>query len=304
MIFSEVYGSYYKVMAEILKLAVSHNGNATKQELRAVIDRCAFGESMLAIQPAIAEERWQLIRSDGETAIANEPSLPLTLLERRWLAAISLDPRFKLFDIDLGLTDGVEPLFTPDDYYVFDQYNDGDPYEDPQYIRNFRMILEAVKEHRPLRIGVENRRGRLMTVCVLPERLEYSEKDDKFRLITRGTRHTTTVNLGRIVYCRRFNGEYTDQSGEERNTERSVTLVLTDERNALERVLLHFSHFEKQAERIDGKHYKLTVKYDGEDETELLIRILSFGPMVKVTGPDDFVELIKERLLRQKECGL
>lgn len=77
-----------------------------------------------------------------------------------------------------------------------------------------------------------------------------------------------------------------------------------DERNALERVLLHFAHFEKQAERIDETHYRVTVAYDSDDETELVIRVLSFGPMLKVTDPPRFVGLIKERLIEQKSCGL
>ena len=79
---------------------------------------------------------------------------------------------------------------------------------------------------------------------------------------------------------------------------RSVTLELTDERNALERVMLHFAHFEKQAERIGESRYKLTLVYDPDDETELVIRILSFGPMVRVSSPARFVGLIKERLLK------
>ena len=43
---------------------------------------------------------------------------------------------------------------------------------------------------------------------------------------------------------------------------------------------------------------------DKDDETEMVIRILSFGPMIKVTAPQHFVELIKQRLIRQKSCGL
>ena len=62
--------------------------------------------------------------------------------------------------------------------------------------------------------------------------------------------------------------------------------------------------FEKQAEKIDDEHYKLILKYDKDDETELVIRILSFGPMVKVIEPYSFVELIKKRLEMQKSCGL
>ena len=79
---------------------------------------------------------------------------------------------------------------------------------------------------------------------------------------------------------------------------------MTDQRNALERVLLHFAHFEKTAERVEGERYLVTVHYDKEDETEMVIRLLSFGPMVKVVEPETFVDLIKQRLYEQKSCGL
>lgn len=46
------------------------------------------------------------------------------------------------------------------------------------------------------------------------------------------------------------------------------------------------------------------MKYDGEDETEIVIRVLSFGPYVKVLEPSSFVNLIKERLISQKSCDL
>ena len=35
-------------------------------------------------------------------------------------------------------------------------------------------------------------------------------------------------------------------------------------------------------------------------ETELLIEVLSFGPMIQVVGNKDFLRLLKERLARQK----
>ena len=78
---------------------------------------------------------------------------------------------------------------------------------------------------------------------------------------------------------------------------------LYDRRNALERVLMHFAHFEKQAEKIAEDKYRVTVSYHKDDEAEIVIRILSFGPMIKVTAPNRFAELIKERLLSQKSCG-
>ena len=60
---------------------------------------------------------------------------------------------------------------------------------------------------------------------------------------------------------------------------------LYDTRNALERAMLHFSDLEKETERIDDKHYRVTLKYRQGDETEILIRILSFGPRALRRSP-------------------
>lgn len=84
----------------------------------------------------------------------------------------------------------------------------------------------------------------------------------------------------------------------------NLMLEITDERNALERAMLHFAHFEKQAERMDGYHYRLRIRYYENDETEMLIRVLSFGPYVKVLEPESFIELVKQRLVCQKSCEL
>ena len=79
---------------------------------------------------------------------------------------------------------------------------------------------------------------------------------------------------------------------------------LVDDRNALERVLMHFAHFEKQVEKIDEQKYQVTLYYDKEDETEIIIRVLSFGPMLYVVKPVAFINLLKDRLSDQKSCGL
>ena len=145
--------------------------------------------------------------------------------------------------------------------------------------------------------------GKRTHINALPNRLEYSEKDDKFRLIVSGCRNATYVNLGRIISCSPYGGSIPNSGKSNTPIMKTVTFELVDERNALERVMMHFAHFEKQAERIDDK-YRVTLKYDKDDETEIVIRILSFGPFVKVIEPEMFVELIKDRLIKQKSCGL
>lgn len=300
MIFSELYGAYYNTVAAILAEAVAHP--VTDDTVKKIIQKYAFSESIWAIPEAIKEERWQLIKPDGTTPISNKPDMPLTILQKRWLKAIGCDPRIKLFgEFDFNYPD-MEPLFMPTDYIVFDKYSDGDNYMDKRYISNFRLILDAIKNRYPLKIEILSKKGNQKSQVVLPKYLEYSEKDDKFRLISAGNRFGSTINLGRIIDCKRYEKEFEITSGK-RNTARprSVIFELKDERSALERVLLHFAHFKKTAERIDDDRYLIKVHYNKDDETEMVIRILSFGPMIKVTAPNHFIDLMKQRLLDQKK---
>jgi len=289
-------------MAKIIERAMEHP--LEKDELRSIVTQYAFGESILNIESSIAEEKWQLIKKDGTTPIVNTPSMPLTILQKRWLKAVATDPRIKLFEDEISGLDDVEPLFSQEDFYVFDKYADGDAFEDETYIKNFRLILDAIRNKYPLKITTLGRKDRERVCVVMPEYLEYSEKDDKFRLICTGRKYGDIVNLGRIITCEPYTEEYVARKNTRSNKKTEIVeFELVDERNALERVLLHFAHFKKQAERVDEKKYKVSIMYDKDDETEILIRVLAFGPMIRVTGPNHFVDLMKERLQRQRSCG-
>lgn len=300
MIFNEIYSVYYNAVAKIITQII--NGNTNEKDLNQIVCDNAFGESMLTVLPSLKNGKWQLIRQDMSTPIKHKPAMPLTLIQKQWLKAISLDPRIRLFGVSFSGLDDVEPLFTSADYVVYDKYGDGDPYEDEGYVKRFRTILSAIKDKQPLKIKTVNRSGRLILMTLMPQRLEYSEKDDKFRLISTGCRYGRTINLARIVYCKKSpDGVFSANSAVPR-AKKSVTLRIYDDRNTLERTMLHFAHFEKQAERIDDKHYLVHIKYDKDDETEIVIRILSFGPMVEVIAPDEIRRLIIERLQKQKSC--
>ena len=360
MIFNELYSAYYNAVAAILKDALQKTQETGKRKISEIVNDYAFGESFITIEKSLQDGSWPLLR-DGKPVIDNPPAMPLTLLEKRWLKAVSLDPRIRLFGDTLPEFPDVEPLFRPGDFTVFDRYADGDDYEDENYVRRFRLILHAIQTRTPVGFNVLNRHGKISYFTAQPEYLEYSEKDDKFRVINSGCRYGEVVNLARIVSCKESDKTLGDGAGGKKSfmgrnsasaaegpvekpakpfektadkiSDKTATVVLevTDERKALERVLLHFAHFSKEAERLDTKpdsenpsaygakpdsenpsahgakpasssnRYRVTIEYDPDDETEMVTRVLSFGPLVKVTAPDRFAELIKERLLRQKQ---
>lgn len=301
MLFHEIYGSYYNVVAKMLALAV--NGELTEKKMKEICDEKAFSESFLEIIPALKDEKWKLITKDLKTPLKNQPSMPLTELQLRWLKAISLDKRIRLFNVNTDFLKDIEPLFNPEDYVIFDKYADGDPFDDENYIKNFRAVLFSIKHKQKIAVEYESRKGNNRRIICVPVSLEYSEKDDKFRVAV-NCQFASFLNVSGIKNVEILCNASDFQLIKPARHESFFEAVLTDERNALERVMLHFAHFKKEAERIDKTHYRLKIYYDESDETELVIRVLSFGPFLKVIEPEHFINLIKDRLIRQKSCEL
>lgn len=297
VLFSEIYGSYFNVVAAVL--AEAADGTLTANKMTAIVQEKAFAESTLSIPAALKSEDWPLLDSDLHSVLRHKPTMPLTSLQKRWLKALLSDPRVALFDPDTTGLEDVEPLYQQDNIVFFDQYADGDPYSDPAYIANFHTVLKAIREKRKLRIRFHGHTGARHSFECVPYRLEYSAKDDKFRLLASGKRRLNTINMARVRSCElldEFDPKSVTMPGERLE---ELTLLLHDERNGLERVLLHFSHFEKETLKLDERLYQIKLRYDKDDETELLIRVLSFGPVLEVKAPNEFIRLMQNRIRKQ-----
>lgn len=303
MFFNEIYGVYYQTLAAILKQACKKP--ITTSQIQQIIRQHAFLESGLTIEQALKDQTWPFLLPDGRALMDKVPQTPLTNLQKSWLKAILQDPRIRLFFTDelasLDLS-GVEPLFSQEALDYFDRYQDGDDYTNPEYIAHFRLILSAITLRQPLKVKLHNSYGKVIRRVFVPQFLEYSEKEDKFRVYCRTEKQGFYLNVGRLLTREVFDGELTIQKLKAKKS--LVTIKITDERNALNRVLLHFAHFEKQVTRIDDQTYYMNVYYSPKDKTELLIRVLSFGPFVEVVAPEDFRQQLITRLSQQKRFDL
>ena len=67
--------------------------------------------------------------------------------------------------------------------------------------------------------------------------------------------------------------------------------------------LLYFSLTKKTSDKKENT-YLVKLFYDESDETEMVIRLLSFGPMIKVIEPLEFKQLIRQRLKKQKAYSI
>ena len=146
----------------------------------------------------------------------------------------------------------------------------------------------------------------------LPLRFEFSPKDDKFRffaarIIKGKILDYVYLNMGRILDVRSSNETFKGKPSlephlEKFDCEEPVVVEVYDDRNAIERFMVEFSTYRKNSEFDDNTQFCTTkIYYRKTDEIEVLIKLLSFGPTLKVLGPDKFLKLFKYRVKRQYE---
>lgn len=302
MLFNEVYGNYYNTVATILDAAIDKP--ISSSDVRKIVEEKAFAESIMTIPEQLSSSgEWPLLDETGMALIKHETYIPLTTLEKRWLKSLLLDPRIALFNPSRKGLEDVESLFHPEDIVFFDQFSDGDPYQDEEYIKRFHLILSALKDKRALRVLYHLKNGSEKWMTCNPIRLEYSLRDDKFRLISASKSRVNTINLSKIIQCEIGETFDNGEVSELLHEKRTVELLLKDERQALERVMMQFSVYEKVTEKIEDNTYRVALTYEVEDEIDIIIRVLSFGPNLKVVGPESFIKQIRNRLEIQRGCG-
>lgn len=212
----------------------------------------------------------------------------------------------------ISFLNDIKPLYSSDTFVYYDQHSNADPYEKPNYQEVFRNIIKAKEENKQLNIQFHDSGNIEYDWNCSVKNLEYSEKENKFRVVVIYNNKCKTINLSRITSCT-FTGNSLPEIEASDNTPKKekITLELIDKHNALDRVMLSFSDLEKQTEKTEEiikiekteyNIYKVTLYYEKEYEEEIITRILSFGSNLKVTGDENKVKLIKDKIEKQKTC--
>ncbi len=313
-LFSEIYNCYFQVV----KTLIESNRAISMSEAEHRIKSMGFEESIFYLLPKLTDDEWGFFETRNSKLISKlSPDffMPFSNLQKAYIKSILLDEKMKLFltdqeisHIEVLLKD-VEPLYKPDYFYYTDRFSDGDDFSSPDYKRNFQALLTAIKEQRFMDISYSSPKGSSTTHRCIPCRLEYSVKNNRFRLLAvdktkRGTHRLLQLNLGRIIDITPTDELQKKKINLSHIIKRSyykkpVTLIIKNERNALERAMLQFANYEKHTRKIGENTYECLIYYNKNVETELLIEVLSFGPMIQVVGNEDFLNQLKDRLRRQ-----
>lgn len=317
-IFSELYNCYYQIMKSILQTS----SPLSLSEIQSQVEDMGYEESFLYLVPKLTSGEWNLLDKEGDlyfSKLSENFYVPLTNLQRSYIKTILQDKRIQLFFSPeehkrlQELFCHTTPLWNSEAFHYYDCFSNGDDYSNPLYQQNFRTLLTAIKNQQYVDISYEAKNHRRVHHHYLPCRLEYSIKNDKFRLLgitVSKTHHGSLeiLNLDRMQTVNllpKYEHKLPDISQMIRSTyyKEPARLLIHTDRNALERAMLQFANYEKNTTKINENTYECLIYYNQKMETELLIEVLSFGPMIEVLGSERFLGQVKERLRKQKRIS-
>lgn len=316
-IFHEIYSNYFRIASEILSLP-----EITENSINRIINSRGFRDTVLFLPAKFTSadgDGWKLLKKSDDRfvpVIRNKPVSVLTEIQKRWLKSKLDEPKINIFmDSDIlaelrKRLETVPPLYSRRHFRYTDRFSDGDNFSAPDYQKNFRTVMNAVKSREILEITFSSKNDRKINGLYVPLKIQYSPKNDRFRLFVfrieeNELSRSGVINIGRITEVRRTGSIWNEDISMEkyfsqRKCREPVTVCVSTGRNATERFFMEFAPYEKRTE-IDLSSGKCLVKlwYDKQEETELLIRLLGFGSAVEIVAPPEFRKKAKERIDRQ-----
>ena len=147
-------------------------------------------------------------------------------------------------------------------------------------------------------------------------RIEYSRRDDVFRVwyvhVQNAESKIGIINIPRIVRVEELVGECFDLKEQRKILDKLYDKTMTSIqiefyqgiKNLPDRILTEFSLWKKKCV-YDPLSYKFTMilYYSALDEKEILIRLLSYGPYIRVIASEDnyILSEIQDRIKKQRE---
>ncbi|WP_297417821.1 WYL domain-containing protein [Clostridium sp.] len=325
-LFHEYKNKYFHLVFRILNL--SKNG-LYKDEIIRLIEKEEYDEKiigkdfktfegMLLNQYSKIDNFNFLEKRDGKyySILNNEDSVPLKVrfskLEKSWLNGMIKEPVVQalfgkgtiekleaaLIDVKDGSNEVIE--------LTNKMKNDFDV-DLEKLSKDFYTILEGIINEKPIIYSNVDKNGNeYNNQLALPIRIEYSLKDDKFRasLYSLEEKRSIMVNLHtlkEVKIAQNVNSKVKREDvlkklKEKKYSEIPITIELEDIRGAMERCFMSFSSFERNSRTISENKYEIDIYYYTFEEDEVIRKIMSLGPYVKVKSPDRVKDIVIDKI--------
>lgn len=329
-LFDEVKNRYFQLMFQIINECAA---GKSKSEIVRIIDQGEFEQKVIGknkrsfadyvLNRCDDNQNLHLIKEVNERYLPSiqnpaDPPLPVrfTSLEKAWLKAMLDQPEIALVlseETRGMLQESLSAVDTPIRQEYLELTNTTILPEIPQpdvYQENFRMILEALINEKPIRYRNRDRKGNVHDdKLALPVSLEYSMRDGRFRvsMFSIDDNRPIMANLTTLSELRivrepvPIDRETAKKVLLEKVAPEPVVLEVTDKNSAMERSFMCFSGMERSAKQIAENKYELHLNYYIFEEENLIRSILSLGPYIKVISPQKIREEVIYRVKKSLE---
>lgn len=325
-LFHEYKNKYFHLVFRILNLA--QNG-LYKDEIIRLIEKEEYDEKiigkdfktfegMLLNQYSKIDNFNFLEERDGKyySILNNEDSIPLKVrfskLEKSWLNGMIKEPvvqallgKETLEKLEAGLAtvkEGSNEVIE----FTNKVKNDFDV-DLEKLSKDFYTILEGIIDEKPIiYCNVDKNGNEYNNQLALPIRIEYSLKDDRFRASVYSLEEKRSIminlhTLKEVKIAQNVNTKIKREDvlkilKEKKYSEIPITIELEDIRGAMERCFMSFSSFERNSRTISENKYEIDIYYYTFEEDEVIRKIMSLGPYVKVKSPDRVRDIVIDKI--------
>lgn len=256
--------------------------------------------------------------ASNEVKRNDQPPVPVrfTKLEKAWLKAVLEKDEIRMLlssqtieKLQKELRDFDSPI--KDEYFEMTniiklpEITQQDLYE-----KNFRLILDALIQERPIRYSNTDKKGNVYSnKLALPVSIEYSMRDSRFRvsMYSLDDNRPIMANIFTLSDVRIVDEDVNiDRETakkllfEQKYSEEPVILEVTDKKAAMERCFMCFSGMERTSRDLGKNKYEIRLNYYLFEEENLIRSIISLGPYVRVASPqrisDEIVKRVKKSI--------
>jgi hypothetical protein len=174
---------------------------------------------------------------------------------------------------------------------------------------DFYVILEGIIKGKPIiYTNVDKNGNEYNNQLALPIRIECSLKDEKFRASLYSLEeeraimvslHTLKdVKIAENIASNINREDVLKKLKEKRYCENPITIELEDIRGAMERCFMSFSSIERNSRAISENKYEIDIYYYTFEEADVIRKIMSLGPYVKVKSPERVRNIVVDKIKR------
>ncbi len=253
--------------------------------------------------------------------------VPLTEIEIQWLLNI-LDHNQARGFLTKDEIDAIKEklpemsVFNVNRVVLYDKHSDEKLekyYEDSDFGVILRNIMSAISERKIVWIKYRNQNDVENEFPIIPYCIEYSKRDNRFRVNAVGYMLTDKENFvgeyGRVfsypldgILAFKDTGKIADAKLMQEkidifNKENKKTIVIffPDSNGIPDRILTEFSCYKKTCIKWGNGTYRMTLEYFKEDYMEIVIRLLGYGSLITVKSEDSGDPVVNELMKRYHE---